>query len=121
MTVVVLLASHVFHLLAGTQRSEIACTEIEAGIVEDNYCSGMPKPDDKQKVCNEHLCPARSVQFYFNWFRPEFFFGLIYGIFLRERSGSVIECLTQDRGAVGLEPHRRHCVVVLEQDTFILA
>ena len=61
MTVVVLLASHVFHLLAGTQRSEIACTEIEAGIVEDNYCSGMPKPDDKQKVCNEHLCPARLV------------------------------------------------------------
>ena len=35
-----------------------------------------------------------------------------------ERSGSVVECLTQDRG---FEPHRRHCVVVLEQDTFILA
>ena len=28
----------------------------------------------------------------------------------------VVECLTPDR-----EPHRRHCVVVLEQDTFILA
>ena len=38
-----------------------------------------------------------------------------------ERSGSVVECLTQDRGAVGIEPHRRHCIVVLEQDTFILA
>ena len=36
----------------------------------------------------------------------------------RERSGSVVECLTRDRG---VEPHRRHCVVVLEQDTFILA
>ena len=35
-----------------------------------------------------------------------------------ERSGSVVECLTRDRG---FEPHRRHCVVVLEQDTFILA
>ena len=36
----------------------------------------------------------------------------------RERSGSVVECLTRDRR---FEPHRRHCVVVLEQDTFILA
>ena len=35
----------------------------------------------------------------------------------RERSGSVEECLTRDWG---FEPHRRHCVVVLEQDTFIL-
>ena len=37
---------------------------------------------------------------------------------LWERSGSVVQCLTRDRG---FEPHRRHCVVVLEQDTFILA
>ena len=35
-----------------------------------------------------------------------------------ERSGSVVECLTRDRR---FEPHRRHCVVILEQDTFILA
>ena len=28
------------------------------------------------------------------------------------------QLLTRDRG---FEPHRRHCVVVLEQDTFILA
>ena len=40
---------------------------------------------------------------------------------LRECSGSVVECLTQDRGDYRFEPHRRHCVVVLEQDTFILA
>ena len=31
---------------------------------------------------------------------------------------AVAQCLTQDRG---FEPHRRHCIVVLEQDTFILA
>ena len=36
----------------------------------------------------------------------------------RERSGSVVECLTRDRG---FKPHPCHCVVVLEQDTFILA
>ena len=39
-------------------------------------------------------------------------------ILIRESSGSVVECLTQDRG---FEPHRRHCIVVFEQDTFILA
>ena len=32
-----------------------------------------------------------------------------------EHSGSVVECLTRDQGAAGC------CVVVLEQDTFILA
>ena len=39
----------------------------------------------------------------------------------QERSGLVVECLTRDRGGRGFEPHRRHCVVVLELDTFILA
>ena len=56
--------------------------------------------------------------------------------FCRERSGSVVECLTRDRGAAGssligvtalwslssrFKPHQRHCVVVLEQDIFVLA
>ena len=35
-----------------------------------------------------------------------------------EGSGSVVECLTRDRR---FEPQWRHCVAVLEQDTFILA
>ena len=39
-------------------------------------------------------------------------------IFLRERSGRVIDSRPKGRG---FEPHRRHCVVVLEEDTFILA
>ena len=33
-------------------------------------------------------------------------------------SGRVLDLRPKGRG---LEPHRRHCVVVLEQDTFILA
>ena len=37
----------------------------------------------------------------------------------REHIGSVVEYLRL-RGH-GFEPHRRHCVVVFEQDTFILA
>ena len=32
----------------------------------------------------------------------------------REPSGSVVECLTRDRGA-GVEPNRRHCVVSLSK------
>ena len=35
-----------------------------------------------------------------------------------ERSGSVLD--SRPRGS-GFEPHRLHCVVVLEQDTLILA
>ena len=33
-------------------------------------------------------------------------------------SGSVLDSRPKGRG---FEPHRRHCIVVLEQDTFILA
>ncbi|KAL4227652.1 negative regulation of cellular response to hepatocyte growth factor stimulus [Mactra antiquata] len=43
----------------GSQRSEVICTELEAGIVDDKYCNISSKPDDIQRVCNEHLCPAR--------------------------------------------------------------
>ena len=38
--------------------------------------------------------------------------------FMGERSGSVLDLRPKGRG---FEPQRRHCVVVLEQDTFILA
>ena len=37
---------------------------------------------------------------------------------LRKLSGRVLDSRPKGRG---FEPHRRHCVVVLEQDTFILA
>ena len=46
--------------------------------------------------------------------KGQFYKEIIY----RERSGSVVECLTLDRGAVsssGIEPHRRHCVVSLSK------
>ena len=39
---------------------------------------------------------------------------------VRERSVSVVECLTRPRGC-GFETQWRHCAVVLEKDTFILA
>ena len=36
----------------------------------------------------------------------------------QELSGRVLDSRQRGRG---FEPHRRHCVVVFEQDTFILA
>ena len=35
--------------------------------------------------------------------------------FVRERSGSEVECLTRDRGTGGFEPRRRHSVVSLSK------
>ena len=40
---------------------------------------------------------------------------------LRERSGLKGRVLDSRPMGRGFEPHRRHCVVVLEQDTFTLA
>ena len=45
----------------------------------------------------------------------------IYLYFLRKRSGLSGRVLDSRPKGRGFEPHRRHCVVVLEQDTFILA
>ena len=35
-------------------------------------------------------------------------------VLVRERTGSVVECLTQDQGP-GFETHRHHCVVSLSK------
>jgi len=43
----------------GYQRKEVVCMEKEAGMVDSRYCNVTIKPDDEQKPCNEHLCPAR--------------------------------------------------------------
>ena len=41
-------------------------------------------------------------------------------LLIRERSGSVVECFDSRLKDRGFEPHLRHCVVSLEQDTFML-
>ncbi|XP_059169581.1 A disintegrin and metalloproteinase with thrombospondin motifs 7-like [Physella acuta] len=43
----------------GTQRSSVVCKELENVIVDDMNCDQNSKPDDKLRVCNVHLCPAR--------------------------------------------------------------
>ncbi|XP_061428265.1 A disintegrin and metalloproteinase with thrombospondin motifs 7-like [Lethenteron reissneri] len=43
----------------GVQRQEVHCTERTAGPVEERLCDDVPRPDDRQRACNEHECPAR--------------------------------------------------------------
>lgn len=45
--------------LKGTQRAIVVCSEKEDGTVDDVYCNKTHKPDDLQRTCNAHLCPAR--------------------------------------------------------------
>ena len=58
--------------------------------------------------CVEHV----DTNFFF------FFFFFLGGGGAQWLSGRVLDSRPKGRG---FEPHRRHCVVVLEQDTFILA
>ena len=69
--------------------------------------------------CPLCLCPYQSFKlfgftFYF------FIFCWAWSIHMGAQwlSGRVLDSRLKGRG---FEPHRRHCVVVLEQDTFILA
>ena len=39
-----------------------------------------------------------------------------YSLLFWEGSGSVEESLTRNRGAVGVKPHQRHCVVSLSKN-----
>ena len=61
---------------------------------------------DKKKITIKH--------------KKYFAFLNLYSYLLWERSGSVVECLTQDRKAAGLSL-TSVTVCVLEQDTLILA
>ena len=45
----------------GTQLSPPKCVEIEAGLVEETYCSALDKPPEKSRACNKHACPSRFV------------------------------------------------------------
>ncbi|XP_033633834.1 A disintegrin and metalloproteinase with thrombospondin motifs 12-like [Asterias rubens] len=42
---------------SGLQRMTIFCVERVAGMVDDKYCNGT-KPNDEQRQCNVHQCPA---------------------------------------------------------------
>ncbi|XP_015763336.1 PREDICTED: A disintegrin and metalloproteinase with thrombospondin motifs 7-like isoform X1 [Acropora digitifera] len=41
----------------GTTRAEVECIEESGTPVDDKYCKATPRPDDKQKTCNENQCP----------------------------------------------------------------
>ena len=43
--------------LIGSTRSEVECIEESGTPVDDKYCKSLPRPDDRQKTCNEDPCP----------------------------------------------------------------
>lgn len=43
--------------LIGSTRSEVECIEESGTPVDDKYCKPLPRPDDRQKTCNEDPCP----------------------------------------------------------------
>ncbi|XP_043533060.1 A disintegrin and metalloproteinase with thrombospondin motifs 7-like isoform X1 [Chiloscyllium plagiosum] len=43
----------------GVQRQIVHCLEKIAGIVQEQYCELLPRPDDKQRSCHPEPCPAR--------------------------------------------------------------
>ena len=72
---------------------------------------------------------AKISKFTLNIVYPSFFIQILWALTADSGLTSVIRGAQWLSGRVldsrlngsGLEPHRRHCVVVLEQDTFILA
>lgn len=47
--------------LIGSTRSEVECIEESGTPVDDKYCKPIPRPDDRQKTCNEDPCPPTWV------------------------------------------------------------
>nr|XP_056721739.1 A disintegrin and metalloproteinase with thrombospondin motifs 7 [Euleptes europaea] len=43
----------------GVQWQIVHCMEKVAGIVEEQFCNVLSRPDDKRRSCSEELCPAR--------------------------------------------------------------
>ena len=86
------------------RRSQLESEEIVADLV---HCFLIPEV--KKKTVREK---GRSKLSWFNQIYKQFSKGAQW------LSGRVLDSRPR---APGFEPHLRHCVVVLEQDTFILA
>lgn len=45
--------------LPGVQRQSLYCMERQAGLVDEEHCDHLNRPDDRQRKCSEEPCPAR--------------------------------------------------------------
>lgn len=43
----------------GFQMPKYQCVEDKAGLVSDNFCNNMKRPEDEPKKCNEQPCKAK--------------------------------------------------------------
>ena len=55
----IILVLEIFYYVVsvGTKRAEVECVEESGTPVDDKYCKAMPRPDDRQRTCNENPCP----------------------------------------------------------------
>ena len=88
-----------------------------------NYLMYKPLLTDKRNATSKSGIKFKIFNHWLNIASDDFTYLLKVMINLLSQgaqwlSGRVLDSRPRGRG---LEPHRRHCVVVLEQDTFILA
>lgn len=43
----------------GVQRQSLYCMERQAGVVAEEYCNTLNRPDERQRKCSEEPCPPR--------------------------------------------------------------
>lgn len=43
----------------GVQRQSVYCMEQQAGLVDEEHCDPLNRPDDHQRKCSKEPCPAR--------------------------------------------------------------
>ena len=78
------------------------------------YCLLEALGTKLKRIMSLHLALDHGIAF----FNTDIIQMYVYLIRAQWLSGRVLDSRPRGRG---FEPHRRHCVVVLEQDTFILA
>ena len=89
-------------------------------ILESGVMPLLDSPDGQDMVLRDEIVRphfTRIIEEYKNQHNIANLPGLSFFLF-RERSGRVLDSRPRGRR---FQPHMRHCVVVLEQDTFILA
>lgn len=47
--------------LPGVQRQSLYCMEMQAGLVDEEHCEHLDRPDDRQRKCSEEPCPPRQA------------------------------------------------------------
>ena len=91
-------------------------SKVGCAVISDNHSNMQRIPDDSSIFTAEAKAIDLALDFLSTCDANNKF--IIFSEGAQWLSGRVLDSRPKGRG---FEPHRRHCVVVLEQDTFILA